>query len=116
MRRHKIKFAWTLSRSLALAVSAFCILAGPPASAAAAASQNAAPGARTTPASKQPQAQAIETSGFADLQPQPAASAPKQTQPQPVVIKLQTLLDRSHFSPGVIDGKPGENLNNAIAA
>ncbi|MBJ6126069.1 L,D-transpeptidase family protein [Microvirga splendida] len=32
----------------------------------------------------------------------------------PVMIKTQVLLDRARFSPGVIDGFKGENLQNAI--
>ncbi|MGO4386291.1 L,D-transpeptidase family protein [Microvirga sp. 2YAF29] len=34
----------------------------------------------------------------------------------PVLIKAQVLLDRARFSPGVIDGLNGENLQNAIKA
>jgi lipoprotein-anchoring transpeptidase ErfK/SrfK len=34
----------------------------------------------------------------------------------PVLIKTQVLLDRARFSPGVIDGRIGENLQNAIKA
>jgi lipoprotein-anchoring transpeptidase ErfK/SrfK len=34
----------------------------------------------------------------------------------PVLIKAQVLLDRARFSPGVIDGHNGENLQNAIKA
>ena len=73
-----------------------------------------------SPAPQEPQALAIEQSSAADLQP-PASTpgspgTPNPASPQPVLIKLETLLDRAHFSPGVIDGKPGENLNNAIAA
>ena len=34
----------------------------------------------------------------------------------PSLIKAEVLLDRAGFSPGVIDGKDGQNLNQAIAA
>ncbi len=83
----------------------------PPAGAA-----NVAPPA---PAAKEPQAQAIEQSSFANYQPPSAGQSPApaaNASPQPILIKVETLLDRAHFSPGVIDGKPGENLDNAIAA
>ena len=36
--------------------------------------------------------------------------------PDPLLVKVQVLLDRGHFSPGAIDGRDGENLRGALSA
>lgn len=64
--------------------------------------------APTPPASARPEAQAIETATLTGgLSPDSE---------QQLLVRVETLLDRAHFSPGVIDGRPGANLHNAIAA
>ncbi|ACL55069.1 L,D-transpeptidase family protein [Methylobacterium nodulans] len=37
-------------------------------------------------------------------------------QPDPLLVKVQVLLDRARFSPGVIDGRSGDNLEGALKA
>lgn len=41
---------------------------------------------------------------------------PANDQTSPLLLKLEVLLDRAHFSPGQIDGRLGENLKKALAA
>jgi lipoprotein-anchoring transpeptidase ErfK/SrfK len=45
-----------------------------------------------------------------------ASLSEKAAKSVPLMVKLQLLLDRAGFSPGLIDGRPGSSLKQAIAA
>lgn len=45
-----------------------------------------------------------------------AATTPTLMRADPGMVRIQTLLDRAHFSPGVIDGYDGENVRKAVLA
>lgn len=60
-------------------------------------------------AASSPLAQTINAATF-----DPAATDPEAH--RNLLVRVQTLLDRAHFSPGVIDGRDGTNLTLAIKA
>ena len=59
--------------------------------------------------SASPLAQAIDKAEFS---PQPQSP----TATRDMLIRAEVLLSRAHFSPGVIDGRDGGNLKNAVSA
>lgn len=78
--------------------------------------QAPAPAEATPPAAAAPNPlrDAIETATA--IAPPAPAETPGAARPDPGLIRLQILLDRSTFSPGLIDGLMGDNVRQAAAA
>jgi lipoprotein-anchoring transpeptidase ErfK/SrfK len=106
-----VRIAAMLAGASALVGCSQAVSGGNKTAAAPPAAQPAPTAAARTPASPL-SLQAVNAAVFT---PPPPASEASKT-PDPALIKAEVLLDRANFAPGVIDGRMGENVQNALKA
>jgi lipoprotein-anchoring transpeptidase ErfK/SrfK len=104
-----------------LVLAAILTACSPQSSSSASSSPPAKVAAAPTAAQSQAQRLAwINSAAFNPARPPPSPSSDQTSatanSPDPVLIRTEVLLSRARFSPGVIDGRPGSNMTDALKA